>query len=117
MATPTPKATQVRLTYKLKKNGKPSLLPSVLHLKKGSLVEFVCAQGDLDLLLEPSDAWDPPSFRSGGAAVLVKKENGQIWCGGKFTLPAATRGGKPNSVTIKPGDKVCGSVNTPPPTT
>ena len=109
------KVTQVHMTYELDKAGKVTFLPAKLHLKAGDLVNFVCAQGELSLLFEPADAYDPPTFRSGGAPVVVKKSaKGMIWCGGtfRFGYPA---GSTPQEITIDPTEKEYGSVNTPPP--
>jgi hypothetical protein len=112
---PEPKPIVQRLIYKAYKNGTVKFFPQNTHLKKGNKVTFVCDQGTLNLWLEPKDAWDRRTFRTGGRPVLVKRPKGKIWCGGTFTIK--TIRGDSTTVKINPKKKLFGSQNGPPPDT
>jgi hypothetical protein len=94
--------------------GKIEFTPKKLHLKENDVVEFLCKEGNLDLIFDPSDAYHPHTFRTGDPPVHVKKSaKGMIWCGGTFQI---AYGGQPRTITIDPNQKQYGSSNDPGPT-
>ena len=99
-AKPTPKV--IRLSYNFSE-WKVTSSPEKIHLKEGETIEFACSEGQVHLLLEPPDAYQPSHFQAGDPPVLVKRVayGGMFWCGGTFHHGSQT-------ITINPSDKKYG---------
>lgn len=115
MAAAKTNVVRVRMKYE-EVEGKIEFTPKKLHLKEHDLVEFLCDQGALHLMLDPEDAYHPHTFRTGDAPVHVKKSaKGMIWCGGTFQISEPGYGSQQRTVTIDPQKKQYGSTNDPGP--
>src|SRR5689334_11615528 len=99
MATAQTATVRVKLTYDFT-NHKLTTTPPKPAFKVGDKIEFFSDQGQVHILLEPVDAYEPNEFRQGDPPVLkTKPGNGMIWCGGTYRNAA---GAKPAEVTIDP---------------
>lgn len=90
----------VKLTYDFEK-GKLITDPPNPKFKVGDRIEFSSDQGEVWILFEPIDGYQPREYRTGDPPVLKTQPGvGMAWCGGIFHLNEPGKG--PQTVTIDP---------------
>ena len=81
---------KVKLDYdlanlKLTVSDNDNVLPDkTIHLKVGHTIEFWSPQGDVNLVCEPANGFNPYQYSTGSTNILVEPEappKGKIWCG------------------------------------
>lgn len=116
-AETNPKPIRVKVEYHFEnKSHKFNTVPEKPILKKGAYVEFYSDDpgATVEVLLDPSRAFQPNHYKTGGRPVLVTESfgNGTIWCGGTYPLPAVDPHHPPPPIRIDPSERQFGSHST-----
>ena len=99
----------VKLTYDFS-NDTLITEPAIPRFRVGDKIEFSSDQGDVHILLEPIDGYQPREYRTGDPPVVkTQPGNGMIWCGGTFRLNQV--GKDPKTVIIDPRTMQWGSTS------
>lgn len=101
MAMPAQAVTvPVELIYDFE-NNKLITNPPTPRFRVNDKIQFFSNQGEVWILLEPIDGYEPREYRTGDPPVLKTQPGvGMIWCGGTFRLNQA--GKNSQTVTIDP---------------